>query len=147
MAYSLLSFDHLNMPQYVAPPVCQSVLYYPSRPLFACFCLVFTTAALEDSPKCQYYTEEYKSFRWGKQRFSLCFCEFFSVLFTQVTFMLFLRFLKCIINLFALQTAVLFSSVTLTKTQLIITDVRELCLFQVWFPVIYKSLILFVSPP
>lgn len=61
--------------------------------------------------------------------------------------MLFLRFLKCIINLFALQTAVLFSSVTLTKTQLIITDVRKLCLFQVWFPVIYKSLILFVSPP
>lgn len=49
--------------------------------------------------------------------------------------MLIHAFLKCIINLLALKTAVLFSVNQITKTLLIMTNVRKLCLFQVWFPV------------
>lgn len=144
----------LNMPQHVAPPVCQSVLSYPSLPLPLCLFSGFHHYYFRRQSKvCQYYIEEYsgqnKFFTWGKQRFFLCFC-------VQGSFFLFFSlrslsyvnsaFLKCIINLLALKTAVLFSVNQITKTLLIMTDVRKLCLFQVWFPVIYTSLTLCVSP-
>lgn len=81
----------LNMPQHVAPPVS---LCSPIRAflfLFAFF-LVFTTATLEDSPKCVSTTQrsiQVKiSFSDGGNRFFYAFVYkgVFSVLFTQVTF-------------------------------------------------------------
>lgn len=144
----------LNMPQHVAPPVCQSVLSYPSLPLPLCLFSGFHHCYFRRQSKvCQYYTEEYsgqnKFFRWGNRVFfytfvykGVFFCSFHSGHFH----MLIHAFLKCIINLLALKTAVLFSVNQITKTLLIMTDVRKLCLFQVWFPVIYTTLTLCVSP-
>lgn len=48
VAHSLLSFVHLNMPQYAAPTVCQSVLYHPNLSLtlyllWSCFCQCVST--------------------------------------------------------------------------------------------------------
>lgn len=160
MAQSLLSFDHLNLPQSAAPPVRPSVFYYPSLSLPLCLLMscFYHCCIRRQSKICQYFTEEYagqKSFSPGK-RFLVVFFFFFMHLCTRdflfCSFhsghfhILFHTLVKCIVNLFALKTAALFPSVNqITKTLLIIADRIKLCLSHVWFLVIYTGRILFVS--
>lgn len=64
---------------------------------------------------CQYYTEEYSGISdEGNGVLFMLLCTrdgFISVIFTQVTFVMLIHtFLKCIINLFAVKTTVVFSS-------------------------------------
>lgn len=83
----------LNMPQHVAPPVCQSVLSYPSLPLPLCLFSGFHHCYFRRQSKVSVlhrgvFRSKYV-FQMGETGFFfmlLCTREFFSVLFTQVTF-------------------------------------------------------------